>query len=99
VEVEELPPEAERRFQRLRSARLQLAREKQLPPYVICHDRTLKLIALQAPADERGLERVKGMGPNKVRLYGEALLGALREEGDGTVERTVERVVEDDMPF
>ena len=97
--VEELPPEAERRFQRLRSARLRLAREKQLPPYVICHDRTLKLIALQAPADERGLEQVKGMGPNKVRLYGEALLGALREEGDGTVERTVERVVEDDMPF
>jgi ATP-dependent DNA helicase RecQ len=99
VEVEELPPEAERRFQRLRSARLRLARDKQLPPYVICHDRTLKLIALHAPADERALEQVKGMGPNKVRLYGEALLNAVREDGDRAGERTVERVVEDDMPF
>lgn len=99
VEIEELPPEAERRFQRLRSARLQLARDKQLPPYVICHDRTLKLIALHAPADERSLEQIKGMGPNKVRLYGQALLGALQDGDGGTVERTIERVVEDDMPF
>lgn len=94
AEVEELPPEAERRFQRLRSARIQLARDKQLPPYVICHDRTLKLIALQAPADARGLEQIKGMGPNKVRLYGQALLDAIHGG-----ERTVEPVVEEDSPF
>src|SRR5205814_2117273 len=42
--------EAER-FDKLRHLRLQLARDKQLPPYCICHDSTLKLIARQAPAD------------------------------------------------
>jgi ATP-dependent DNA helicase RecQ len=95
IELEELPPEAEARFQKLRAARARMARERGMPPYVICHDKTLKLIALEAPGDDRALERVKGMGPNKVRMYGAALLEALREEGAGG-ER---RVVEEDMPF
>ena len=74
----ELSGEAARRFERLRDIRSQLAREKQLPPYCICHDRTLKLIAHFAPNDLESLEQVKGMGPHKIRMYGEALLGALK---------------------
>jgi len=73
-----LSPEAAHRFDRLRAARTRLARDKQLPPYVICHDKTLKLIAHFAPSDLASLEQVKGMGPQKVKLYGEALLGALK---------------------
>jgi ATP-dependent DNA helicase RecQ len=73
-----LSPEAAGRFDRLRAARTRLAREKQLPPYVICHDKTLKLIAHFAPGDLDSLEQVKGMGPHKVKMYGEALLDALR---------------------
>jgi ATP-dependent DNA helicase RecQ len=73
-----LSPEASERFERLRAVRRQIASEKDLPPYVICHDKTLKLIAHFAPSDLVSLEQVKGMGPHKVRMYGEALLGALR---------------------
>jgi len=73
-----LSPEASHRFDRLRAVRTQLARDRQLPPYVICHDKTLRLIAHFAPPDLVSLEQVKGMGPQKVKLYGEALLGALR---------------------
>jgi ATP-dependent DNA helicase RecQ len=62
----------------LRKARSELARDKAVPPYCICHDSTLKLIALNTPADLHALENIRGMGPNKVRLYGEALLKALR---------------------
>jgi ATP-dependent DNA helicase RecQ len=76
--VSSLSPDALERFERLRAARTQLARAKQLPPYVICHDRTLKLIAHFHPTDLESLEQVKGMGPHKVRMYGEALLSALR---------------------
>ncbi|HZZ41881.1 MAG TPA: ATP-dependent DNA helicase RecQ [Tepidisphaeraceae bacterium] len=86
LEVEELSPEAERRFQRLRGARLELAREAKMPPYVICHDRTLKLIAIEAPGDLAGLERVKGMGPTKVKQYGKALLAAIQEETERRVD-------------
>ncbi|HZL35080.1 MAG TPA: ATP-dependent DNA helicase RecQ [Tepidisphaeraceae bacterium] len=74
-----LSSEEEGRFERLRAVRAQIAREKQLPPYCICHDSTLKLIAQNVPGDARTLELVKGMGPYKVKMYGEAFLGALRE--------------------
>jgi ATP-dependent DNA helicase RecQ len=74
-----LSPDVTRRFERLRAARLRLAREHEVPPYVICHDSTLKLIAQHAPADSDALGRVKGMGPHKVKTYGAALLDALQD--------------------
>lgn len=74
-----LDAEAGERFERLRAARLELARARQLPPYVICHDATLKLIARDAPRDLGALEQIKGMGPKKIEQYGKALLAALRE--------------------
>jgi len=58
--------------------RLRLAREQEVPPYVICKDVTLKLIAQHAPADAASLEQVKGMGPYKVKTYGQAFLEALQ---------------------
>jgi ATP-dependent DNA helicase RecQ len=73
-------PAAIARFERLRQARLQLARDEQLPPYCICHDRTLKLIAKYAPDTLAKLEQVKGMGPFKVKKYGQTLLAALKQE-------------------
>jgi superfamily II DNA helicase RecQ len=54
-----------------------MARERQLPPYCICHDRTLKLIARFAPSSPQALEAIKGMGPMKVKIYGEKLLAAI----------------------
>jgi len=77
-EESQLDAEAQNRFQKLREARLDLAREKQLPPYVICHDRTLRSIARTAPQNMETLESVKGMGPLKVQMYGERLLMAVR---------------------
>jgi ATP-dependent DNA helicase RecQ len=73
-------PQVVSRFERLRSARSQLAKQKQLPPYCICHDSTLKLIAKHAPDNPARLEQIKGMGPHKVRMYGDALLQAVRGE-------------------
>jgi len=73
----QLDPATEQCFQRLRAVRSALSREKSLPAYVICHDSTLKDIALAAPATLSDLEGVKGMGPMKVKLYGDALLAAV----------------------
>jgi ATP-dependent DNA helicase RecQ len=73
-----LSPEALRRFEKLRAARAQLAKARDLPAYCICHDKTLRLIAHFAPADAAALEQVKGMGPHKVKMYGQALLEAIR---------------------
>ncbi len=78
---EQVDPETIERFERLRRVRQELAREKQLPAYCICHDRTLKMIARVAPSDLAALEQIKGMGPIKVRTYGEALLRAMSGNG------------------
>jgi superfamily II DNA helicase RecQ len=73
-----LDADADERFQRLRAARTELARERNVPAYVICHDSTLKYIALEAPGTVEELESIKGMGPMKVKLYGERLLQSLQ---------------------
>ncbi len=65
------------RFDRLRRTRAELAREKQIPAYCICHDRTLRQIAVQMPVDLDAMERINGMGPIKIRNYGDALLQVL----------------------
>jgi ATP-dependent DNA helicase RecQ len=73
----EMDDESAARFEKLRRVRTELARQRQLPPYCICHDSTLRIIALVHPRDLRALESVKGMGPNKVKTYGQALLDAI----------------------
>ncbi len=74
----QVDPETSERFERLRTVRMELARDRQLPPYCICHDSTLKLIARLTPDTLAKLEQVKGMGPYKIKLYGERLLEALK---------------------
>ena len=78
-----LDAEEGERFRRLKAARGELSRDRGLPAYCVCNDRTLREIARQAPATAAGLEAVHGMGPRKVAMYGDALLAALSgEEAD-----------------
>jgi ATP-dependent DNA helicase RecQ len=79
IDDEQFDPETQERFERLRQARLEMARERQLPPYCVCHDSTLKQIARLSPGNLSALESVKGMGPMKVKMYGEKLLEAVRK--------------------
>jgi ATP-dependent DNA helicase RecQ len=79
---EPVDPATSQRFERLRNLRLQLARERQLPPYCICHDSTLKQIARNAPDSLARLEQIKGMGPYKMKMYGEQILAAMQQDGE-----------------
>ena len=76
VEAADLP-----RFQALRDLRAQLAREQNVPAYVIFHDSTLRTIAEQQPATLDDLARVGGIGGAKLARYGERLLEALGAVG------------------
>ena len=81
--VEPLAPtsEGERRFAALRDLRLGLAREQQVPPYVIFSDKTLREMAERAPTTEDGLREISGVGEAKLARYGTAFLDALRALG------------------
>ncbi|WP_228389338.1 ATP-dependent DNA helicase UvrD2 [Cumulibacter manganitolerans] len=61
-------------FDRLRSWRLGVARENQLPPYVVFDDETLAAIATRAPSSLMGLLAVKGVGETKLGRYGSDVL-------------------------
>jgi ATP-dependent DNA helicase RecQ len=65
------------RFERLRSARATLARKLGLPPYVIAHDATLRLIAEAPPSGLSELAEIKGMGQSRAEKYGPELLQSL----------------------
>jgi superfamily II DNA helicase RecQ len=64
-------------FERLRTWRLEQARERGLPAYVVFHDATLRRIAAERPRDEAALLAIKGVGPAQVEAYGASLLGLL----------------------
>jgi ATP-dependent DNA helicase RecQ len=73
----ELPPEAEPVFERLRAWRTSVAKELGMPPYVIFHDATLRLIAASPPATLTELAGVNGVGATKLDKYGQAILDVL----------------------
>ena len=65
-------------FERLRVVRLETARERGVPPYVIFHDATLREMARLRPTSIDALLAVKGVGARKADDLGEIFLSAIR---------------------
>ena len=66
-------------FDKLRAVRLQIARARGVPPYVIFHDATLREMAQRRPTTVGALLTVKGVGARKADELGEQFLAAIRE--------------------
>jgi ATP-dependent DNA helicase RecQ len=64
-------------FERLRSVRLEIARSRGVPPYVIFHDATLREMARLRPASRAALLDVKGVGARKAAELGDMFLLAI----------------------
>jgi ATP-dependent DNA helicase RecQ len=64
-------------FDRLRALRLDLARARGVPPYVIFHDATLREMARVRPTSKAALLGVKGVGARKAAELGDAFLMAI----------------------
>ena len=65
-------------FEQLRDVRLQVARARGVPPYVVFHDATLREMARLKPASVRELLEVRGVGARKAEDLGEVFLEAIR---------------------
>ncbi|TIP12924.1 DNA helicase RecQ [Mesorhizobium sp.] len=61
----------------LKAVRLRLARERQVPAFVIFSDRTLIDMAERCPRDLDAFAEVNGVGAAKLREFGEIFLGAI----------------------
>ena len=64
-------------FDALKALRRELAAKAKVPPYVICHDRTLAELAEGKPASPDELIAVSGLGAAKIERYGAALLATI----------------------
>jgi ATP-dependent DNA helicase RecQ len=64
-------------FERLRAERLAIARERGVPPYVICHDTTLRDLARRRPRSESQLLEVHGIGARKAADIGPRFLAVI----------------------
>lgn len=69
-----LGPDAQARFINLKAWRAEVAREHNLPAYVIFHDATLAAIAERNPASLDDLQGISGMGAKKLEAYGAEVL-------------------------
>ena len=68
-------------FQALRDLRARLAKEQNVPAYVIFHDSTLRNIAERRPESMGELAQVGGIGGAKLERYGSEVLEVVREQG------------------
>jgi ATP-dependent DNA helicase RecQ len=65
---------AQARYAALKAWRGEVAREHNLPAYVIFHDATLAAIAERAPATLEDLQGISGIGAKKLEAYGADVL-------------------------
>ena len=90
-----LPPKRERRrrggsgatanpvgdplFEALREKRRDLAREAQVPPYIVFADAVLREMAALKPASLAQMSNISGVGAKKLEAYGDAFLQVIRD--------------------
>ena len=75
----EAAPASDGLFDQLRALRKDIAREENIPPYLIFSDKTLRGMCELRPKTEEELADVSGVGEKKLAKYGARFLACLRE--------------------
>lgn len=75
--TEDLAPEEQPLFDRLRQLRKQLADEQNVPPYVVFTDASLRAMAKLRPLDLAQFADVPGVGRRKLEQYGQTFTAAI----------------------
>lgn len=83
-EEEKKPREIEKNFDtdlfnHLKAVRLDMARKRNIPPFIIFSDASLKEMAQKKPKTEEEMLEVKGVGDKKLIQYGDIFLAEIRE--------------------
>ena len=66
-------------FEKLRALRKRLAEERNVPPYVVFSDVSLRHMAVAYPRSEEEFSRMHGVGEVKLEEYGPEFVSAIRE--------------------
>ncbi|MCT4640972.1 MAG: DNA helicase RecQ [Bacteriovoracaceae bacterium] len=65
-------------FEKLRTLRMEIAKEHQVPPYIIFGDKTLHDMCQILPRDKSEFLLVSGVGQSKLERYGDEFLNEIR---------------------
>lgn len=82
-------------FEELKHVRLDLAREREVPPYIIFGDSALREMARLRPTTDEGFRAVRGVGDKKFDDFGEAFMEVIATYCE---EHEVETDIESDTP-
>lgn len=74
-------------FEQLRDLRSAIAKEENMPPYIIFADKTLVDMCVRVPFDKKEMLKVTGVGENKFNRFGERFLSCIREYTGGVWEK------------
>ncbi len=66
-------------FERLRSLRLEIARELEVPAFVVFNDGTLKDMAQRVPRNREEFGRISGVGSVKLQQFGDKFLAEIEQ--------------------
>lgn len=80
LESLELTVDDQRLFDEMRVLRGKLARERNIPPYTVCSDSTLRNLAIKKPDDIDSLLSIKGIGEKFLTSYGKEFLILINED-------------------
>ena len=69
-------------LKQLKQLRLEIARKDNVPAFIVFSDRTLIEMANEKPTSKQELLRITGVGPHKLKLYGEAFLNLMPASSD-----------------
>ena len=74
-----LPEKDQGLFERLRALRREIAREENIPPYLVFSDRTLVDMCVKKPENREQMLKVSGVGEFKLVKYAERFLAQIRK--------------------
>ena len=74
-----LPPQEQKLFEKLRWWRMEVAREQNMPAYVIFQDATLREIALAKPVTIDELKQISGIGDKRLSQWGDDIIRLVNE--------------------
>ena len=83
IELDDSTPTDFYLFEKLRALRTKLAEERNVPPYIIFGDRTLKEMSQRVPKNKDELSQIFGVGSQKLEWFGDLFLEAIRGYAGG----------------
>jgi ATP-dependent DNA helicase RecQ len=77
--VDDLSPDQHTLLDRLKDKRTELAKQRNVPAFMIFSDRSLEDMAREQPADEPAFSDIHGVGAAKLKDFADAFLGVIAE--------------------